>query len=130
MPITYQQTKLRGYLRLKIYSVKYINSDVKKLLKNLIEIYCQSRCELLSIWVGDEEVEMIFDYALSSSISQLIRGLKSSTSRQIRESFPDTLGKEKSFWVDTRNRHNLRKNYVFVSLNPYQNPPLLGEGEM
>lgn len=123
----YTKTALRGYLCMKYFSIKYIDPSVMESLEIFIKDYCQTKkYKITWIYVGQEATEIIFDYPQTIAVVEIIQGMKNSTSKSIRDTFPETLGKQKSFWINSRSE--MRRGYTFVSLNPNENPPTFAEG--
>lgn len=105
---------------MKYSSIKYIDKKVKNYIEELVNQYCKNKkFKLVWILVGDEELELVVDYPQTISAVEVVRGIKATTSRSLREYFPDTLGKQKSFWINARSQLvDARTSYIFVSLNP------------
>lgn len=120
-----KQTSIRGYLSLKFFSSLNITPEIKKSLAEYINYYSKQRnYQILNIHILETEARMIIDYPPSVSVAELVKLLKSHSSRNMREKFP-SLATQKRLWVDERQES--RKGYVFVSLSPIEPLPDIHE---
>ena len=79
------------------YRKKVFNNDMETYLTNFIEsMMKKNNCNLIEINYDKDHVHILFEAPVTLNLPNFINGLKSTSSRMIRRTFPDHL--KQFFW--------------------------------